>query len=113
MRFNIIFITLFKFYSFESLDSPKLLFIGQNYNDTQNMTIYSNFNKIFNSNYFNPFKSSVLIIHGFEGSYETKFAKTLVDAFLTRPEYNILFGDWSEKANGGYLSVVYVVSDVI
>jgi hypothetical protein len=95
-----------------SLDSPKLIFVGQDYYDTQNLTIYSNFNKILNYNYFNPIKQSVLIIHGFGGSYETRIARALVDAFLTRPEYNVIFGDWSEKASGGYLSVVNAIPKV-
>ncbi|KAL7011646.1 hypothetical protein ACKWTF_014366 [Chironomus riparius] len=112
MKFYIIYIIFLKFCSADLLDSSKLLFIGQNYNDVKNLTINLNFNRIFNTNYFNPSKLSVLIIHGFEGSYETRIGKSLVDSFLTRPEYNVIFADWSERANGGYLDVVYVMSEV-
>lgn len=112
MKFSLFFIIFLKLSSTEQLDSPKLLFVAYNHIDMKNLTIFSNFNAIFNTNYFNPNKLSVLVIHGFGGSYGTGFSKIVVDAFLTRTEFNIMYADWSRKASKKYLDVVHDIPDV-
>jgi hypothetical protein len=60
--------------------------------------VFGKFRKIYNTTYFDPEKPSVLIIHGWMNSYKFKMAKTMVGAFLTRPEYNLIFADWGASA---------------
>jgi hypothetical protein len=88
-----------KFSSATAFNSSSLIFVGSNYNDYQNLSISSNFMNIINTKYFNPSKQSVLIVHGWRENYKDEMTSTLVDAFLTRPEYNIIFADWSRYAD--------------
>ncbi|CAG9810372.1 unnamed protein product [Chironomus riparius] len=73
-------------------------FIGSSYKDFKSLYVVGKFKKINNTTYFDPEKPSVLIIHGWMNNYRFKMAKTLVDAFLTRPEYNLIFADWGSTA---------------
>ena len=73
-------------------------FIGTSYKDYKSLSVFGKFKKINNSTYFDPEKPSVLIIHGWMNNYKFKMAKTMVEAFLTRPEYNLIFADWGASA---------------
>jgi len=83
----------------ENFDDSYLFFVGSNYFDFQKLSINCNFASVYGTKYFNPSKPSVLIIHGWQQNYFGEFASTLVNAFLTRPEYNIIFAGWGRYAD--------------
>jgi len=89
---------VFKSCTAENFDSSYLLFIGSNSSDYQKLSIYSNLACVYGTKYFNPNKLSVIIIHGWTRDYQGDAERMIVDAFLTRPEYNIIFADWGEYA---------------
>ncbi|KAL7011644.1 hypothetical protein ACKWTF_014364 [Chironomus riparius] len=77
------------------------------------MSISSNISSIVGTKYFDSSKLTVLIIHGWRENYQDEITSTLVDAFLTRPEYNIIFADWSRYADiGDYVAATGAISEV-
>lgn len=96
--------------SSQTYDKSYLIFVGSNYSDYQNLTVYSNFSSIYGTKYFNDSKSSVLIIHGYRDGYNDEFSKSMVNAFLNKTGYNVIIGDWSAYAMS--LDYPLVVSQV-
>ena len=88
-------------------------FVGTSHKDYKSFYLLTNFKKIYNTTYFDPEKPSVLIIHGWMNNYKFRMAKTMVEAFLTRPEYNLIFADWGYSAiTADYRSAVEAVPHV-
>lgn len=52
---------------------------------------------------FDKSRSTVLYIHGFRENQTSESVRTVVDAYIKRRGYNILFVDWSPYANGSYI----------
>lgn len=84
-----------------------LKFIGSSYSDCKSLRIYSSVSNVLGTKYFDPSKPSVLIIHGWKDSFQSETAETLIKAFLTKSNYNIIFGDWKSSAGrNDYTAVV-------
>jgi len=95
-----------------SYESAHLKFIRKSHTNFTTLTKDKSFSRVRKSKYFNRASPSVLIIHGVETNYLSEFAKTLVDAFLSRNEHNIIFADWSTYAFDNYSDVVHEVDHV-
>lgn len=111
--FLIFLICHIKFCSATTFNNSYLIFVGSNYNDFRNLSINSSFSSLIGTNYFDLNKLTVLIVHGWRENYQDEITTTLVDAFLTRPEYNIVFADWSRYADiDDYIAATGAISGV-
>lgn len=95
-----IFLTFFLFKIAASLidDDVFFIFVGKNHSDIQKVHSGGNFQSIKGSNYYNNSKSSVMYIHGWQGKFERRASRGIVEAFLTRGDHNVIFVDWSKHA---------------
>jgi len=99
--------------TFVNFDSAYLAFIGSNYNDFKILRNGLNLNEVINENYFNASKPSVFITHGWRDGFREDFGKVMVEAYLSRNDCNIIFGDWSfYSAYFNYMTVAESVPDV-
>lgn len=83
-------------------DKTKLYFFyGPNYFDHR-IYDYNELDDILQHDRYNASQATVLYIHGYLESPESDSVNTIVNAYYTRNEHNLIVLDWSDAAYGDY-----------
>lgn len=84
------------------LKHPFFFLSRTTYNDHQAFPLSSS-QEFLNHPQFDPSRKTVLYIHGYKQLIDDDNIRTIVAAYQTRNDYNILVLDWISIANGDYL----------
>lgn len=87
-----------------TVDRTKLYFFyGPNYYDYR-IYDYNELDDILSDVQFDANRTTTFYIHGYRQNLEMDDIRTVVDAYNTRNEQNLIVYDWSQAAGGDYLT---------
>ncbi|KAG5669286.1 hypothetical protein PVAND_017176 [Polypedilum vanderplanki] len=87
-------------------------FYGSTYDDYKNTTLNFNFTSLINTKYYNSSKPTVFYVHGWRSGLTIISTESVVKAYLSRGDHNIIAVDWSKySSNVDYIEVAASVKD--
>jgi pimeloyl-ACP methyl ester carboxylesterase len=99
--------------SSQAIDGINLIFHGSNSSDTRVTTVNSNFARLKGTRHFSETRPTVVYVHGWRSGLLPISTRTVVEAYISRGDHNVIAVDWSKhSASVDYVDVAMKVDDV-
>ncbi|XP_046627855.1 pancreatic lipase-related protein 3-like [Neodiprion virginianus] len=85
------------------LDADVLFYLYTYDNQSTPVELHVNNSETLSSSNFNASNPTIVVIHGWQNTYESDMPTTVRDAYLETGDYNVIVVDWSTYSTGSYI----------